>query len=427
MQFVNDDMDDMYRKAAEEYPLKTDSGDWNKVLEKMQSGGQGKTPGEKLKGRQFLLFLLIPLSLICTTYINSDSFKNATSAPPGNKTKIEIQPLPGVERELNTGSDKKLVEISQATDTQTPASSHTTTAVTKKDFERIDNTKQPDKTKDKIIDSEVPVVNNQFNENGKANVPKDLISNKSAENNNEPVVASTIADQNSPAPGTDKNIIDNQPKETAAIPVVEKKKEKKDKKPANKFYVGFHGGPDFSMVKSTNTDGMGYSFGLVAGYNLSKKFAVESGVLWDHKKYVSEGEHFKTDKLNLPSHATIYDLSGYCEMFEIPIIVRYNISANSRRTWFANAGLSSYIMKTENYDYYYERYGVYQMANKEYKNTTTDWLSVAHVSVGFQKKLGAVGDLRIEPYVKLPINGVGIGSLPLSSTGIYLGITRPIR
>ena len=44
-----------------------------------------------------------------------------------------------------------------------------------------------------------------------------------------------------------------------------------------------------------------------------------------------------------------------------------------------------------------------------------------------KKKLGTVGDLRIEPYVKLPLNGLGLGSLPLRSTGIYLGITRPIR
>ena len=426
MQFVNDDMDDMYRQAAEEYPLKTDSGDWNKVLEKMQSDGKEKIPERKVRRRYFLLLVLIPLLLICTTYINNDSFKNATSAPLGNKTAIENQPLPGVEGKLNPVSDKKLVEIYQPKDRQTPASSHITTDVTKKDFERIDNSKQPDRAKDKIIDSEVPAISNQFNESGKTKGPKDLISNKSAENINEPPVASTSADQNSPAPATDKNVIDNQPKETAAIPVVEKKKEKKDKKPANKFYVGFQAGPDFSMVKSSNIEGVGYGFGLVIGYNISKKIAVESGVLWDHKKYVSEGQHFKTDNINWP-HVTIYDLSGYCEMFEIPLNIRYNISANSRRTWFANAGLSSYIMKTENYDYYYERYGVYQTGNKEYKNTTTNWLSIVHLSVGLEKKLGAIGDLRIEPYVKLPVNGVGIGSMPLRSTGIYLGITRPIR
>ena len=114
-------------------------------------------------------------------------------------------------------------------------------------------------------------------------------------------------------------------------------------------------------------------------------------------------------------------------MYEIPLNVRYNVSANSKRIWFANAGLSSYLMKKENYDYDYERYGVYSKGNKEYKNTTDNWMSVAHLSIGLQKNLGAIGDLRIEPYVKLPLNGVGIGSMPLSSTGIYLGITRPIR
>src|SRR6187549_828095 len=127
MQFVNDDMDDMYRQAAEEYPLKTDSGDWNKVLEKMQSDSKGKIPERKVKRRYFLLLVLIPLLLICTTYINNDSFKNTTSAPLGNKTTMESQPLPDVERKLNPVSDKKLVEIYQALDKPTPGPKHITT------------------------------------------------------------------------------------------------------------------------------------------------------------------------------------------------------------------------------------------------------------------------------------------------------------
>ena len=121
------------------------------------------------------------------------------------------------------------------------------------------------------------------------------------------------------------------------------------------------------------------------------------------------------------------NLSGYCNMFEIPVNVRYNFIKAEKTTWFANAGISSYLMKKENYDYHYQSYGVYGYGNKEYKNTTNNLLSVAHLSVGIQKKLGLIGDLRIEPYVKLPLNGVGIGSMPLRSTGIYLGITRPIR
>ena len=90
MQFVNDDMDDMFRQAAEEYPLKTDSGDWDKVLDKMQAGGKGKIPERKVKGRYLLLLVSIPLLLICTTYIKNDSSKNGTSVSPKNKIPIAI-------------------------------------------------------------------------------------------------------------------------------------------------------------------------------------------------------------------------------------------------------------------------------------------------------------------------------------------------
>jgi hypothetical protein len=72
MQFVNDDMDDdLFRQAAEKYPLRTDSGDWNKVMEKMQAGGNSHKKGGR--ARYILLLALIPLLLICTTYIKHDS------------------------------------------------------------------------------------------------------------------------------------------------------------------------------------------------------------------------------------------------------------------------------------------------------------------------------------------------------------------
>ena len=56
MQFVNDDMDQLFRDAAKDYPLKTGSGDWNAVLNKMQdennSAGK-KTQRKKLSSATF--------------------------------------------------------------------------------------------------------------------------------------------------------------------------------------------------------------------------------------------------------------------------------------------------------------------------------------------------------------------------------------
>src|SRR5688500_15353569 len=387
MQFVNDDMDDLYRQAAEDYPLKTDSGDWNKVLEKMQAGGEGKIPVKRDRSKYLLLLALIPLVLICTTYIKNDSFNDAPNTPLKNKTSIENQPLSPADREQSTSTAyKKILEITgRETNSQTQDPSHITDLVTEKYSERISNSKQPDNADNKIIDSEAPVINKLDDGSGKPNVTQDLMTNNTSKPiknandpvvNTDPVITPAIAEQKPSDPGNNKNVVDDKSnvvddklKDTQAITVTEKKKQKNDKKPKNKFYAGFLGGPDFSMVKSTNIQGTGYSIGLLAGYNISKKFAVESGVLWDRKRYFAEGKHFKTDKLNW-QHVTIYDLSSYCDMFEIPLNIRYNASVNSKRTWFVNAGLSSYLMKKENYDYYYERYGVYQRGSKEYKNTT---------------------------------------------------------
>jgi hypothetical protein len=435
MQFVNDDMDDdLFRQAAEEYPLRTDSGDWNKVMEKMQAGGNPHKKGGK--ARYTLLLALIPLLLICTTYINHDS---SVAENRVEKSVSAEQSLPQTELKDNDGpSVDKVAVVPKANDVniqssnKEPGNVHSTG--------NTDNTShiyQANITGVQIKREQKQSTIKSRNENlvngddkGSAN------SINTPDGNNNPVDNESFS---TPGKATiqdsveieedkkaDKKEVEEQPKEKPVAAVTSAKKIKEAKKPVNKFYLGFVAGPDFSMVKSTKINGAGHSVGLLAGYNLSKKFAIETGILLDHKKYQSDGRYFSTEKLDWP-HVSILELSGYCNMYEIPVNLRYNVSANTNRTWFANLGLSSYLMKKENYDYDYERYGVYANGNKEYKNTTNNWLSVAHLSIGLQKKIGPVGDLRIEPYVKLPLNGVGIGSMPLTSTGIYLGIIRSIR
>src|SRR5574337_856772 len=68
MQYVNDDMDELFRRAAENYPLDTKGADWSKVVAALQGEAQEKTIPEKKKnknGRLLWLLLLLPLGLIC--------------------------------------------------------------------------------------------------------------------------------------------------------------------------------------------------------------------------------------------------------------------------------------------------------------------------------------------------------------------------
>src|SRR5206468_8677376 len=111
---------------------------------------------------------------------------------------------------------------------------------------------------------------------------------------------------------------------------------------------------------------------------------------------------------------------------EIPLTVKYNFGTKPNG-WFSTAGVSSYLMKLEDYEYNYtvgssQPYGSY----KTFKNSTNNWLSILHFSVGYSKQIGKIGTLRAEPYFKIPLKGLGVGQLPISSAGINIGFTRNI-
>lgn len=438
MQFVNDDMDELFRQAAKDYPLKTDSADWDAVLGKMQ--GKDNSSGIKNQRRKYLFLLfLIPLLIICTTYIQNDSTMGGKVTDGGqHDLKENAEKSTGV---IKTNSERE----TRIYNTDRDATKASETFLVNEDKTMSSSGSKRFITKNNLLITN----NNHVDENLSSNfkTTDDKIINLNASDTKEPLNTNSIIDNNNnqqettnSISATEQNKIDESNNIKTPVErktVLEKpedrpestnsdKKERQSKIKSGKFYLGFQLGPDFSMVKSTKIDGTGYSAGLLAGYNINKRLAVETGLLWDHKRYQSEGRYFNTEKLNWP-HVYVLDLSGFCNMFEIPLNLRYNFSQNTRGTLFATAGVSSYLMKKENYDYNYIRYGAYGYGNKEYKNTTNNWMSVAHVSAGIQKKLGAIGDLRVEPYIKLPLHGVGIGSMPLRSAGIYLGITRPIR
>jgi hypothetical protein len=114
-------------------------------------------------------------------------------------------------------------------------------------------------------------------------------------------------------------------------------------------------------------------------------------------------------------------------MWEVPLNVRYDFNPDNKNRWFVSAGLSSYFIKDESYDcmYYYPSTGQSYLHTWPYNKGSNHLLSNLQLSGGYIHKIGNV-NLRIEPYFKIPIKGVGIGSMPLQSTGIHVGITKEL-
>jgi hypothetical protein len=191
------------------------------------------------------------------------------------------------------------------------------------------------------------------------------------------------------------------------------------------LYAGIVIGADLTSIhfKSMKT---GATKGLLVGYALNEKWSIESGVFWDKKRMYDDGSNFNPPGYTPTSSTRIVAVNGTNRLYEWPVNIKYVIIPQ-KHSLFVTAGVSSYFMKKENYDYEYIQNNQPGGHNYlSYENETKNWFSVANFSIGYAHKLGATGSIRIEPYLKLPIKNLGVGNMPIMSTGLNIGFTKQL-
>jgi hypothetical protein len=400
MQLLDDDMDELFRNAASQYPLKTDGANWDAVMSRLPQS----TVKPASSFSRLLRWFWKPLLVLMVVVASIPSFKTGDLKPRVN--------------------GKAIVEENLV----------------------VNEVKKPLKSNDPVVVvNTVPVTNNTnkrtttstVNNNNTTGLTLTGTDENVSRTNTTPGLTLTGTDDNvsrlsmHTLSGADVNLSVSaalQRKMNIALPVTPVKEKVVTPVHVEKgLYAGVVASPDISTVKLQRTSKVGYNFGLVAGYRVSKHIAVETGVLVERKYYYSEGSEFSTKKVPIPSDMKILDVDGWCKMIEIPVTVRYVFGIKEKSNWYVNGGLTSYIMGKESYDYTYKMYNTVTTKTWDYKNATRNWFSIIHVGVGYEHKLGAVGTLRVEPYLNIPAGGVGIGSLPITSVGLNVGITRPIR
>jgi hypothetical protein len=80
-------------------------------------------------------------------------------------------------------------------------------------------------------------------------------------------------------------------------------------------------------------------------------------------------------------------------------------------------------MLTEDYEYVYKstEKGTYTR-NWGVKNENNHLFKVASLSVGYERSLGKKWALQAEPFVRLPLAGVGAGQVRLSTLGMFMSV-----
>ena len=434
-----DDMDEMLRKAAENYDVDVNSAaDWNAVYVAVHETELKPAAKEKKKRRfAFWWLLLIPLGWLANTAYNNyykahhqtninsetDAKINGGTANVNSSKNSQNNLSVDKAKEENTNRNLNIGSLQQ----KTPYKANNIIVKNNKTLS-TDNysLKQSAEIQQKQIS---PAAQSLNDPNGQTlsrlntvenNHSNDVIQNNSPANNDQNNPGNTSINSNNQ--NSNPNTV------TADKGVAAKAKSsinKKEKNNSHYFYTGLIAGGDLSFIKYQKIQPVGYSIGLLAGYQFNK-LSIESGLFFDKKNYYTTGEYFDKSKIPGFSNGDLHYANGYCKMFEIPLNVKYDFSTKKKHTWFATAGLSSYLMSKEYYHYAYSISGQEHNDSYPYYHTTKDWFSVFNVSVGYQLQTGAKTNLRIEPYYKTTLKGVGTGNLHIISAGVNIGIARKI-
>ncbi len=430
---VTDDMDDIFKRAAENYSLNTDSADWNQVSKALPVKSDSLKGVNTKKSSRKLLWLLLLLPIVAVLYIlpvnnvRKNTYKDKLSGQHqhgvAGKNGKEDLVKHNMSKETYSGTNNSSTynkNINKTTGKISNSSSHHYS------FNRHIQVKAGAGKENENIS--VASVSLQVIKNATAN--KDEDQNDKTSNNTE--ASATIKPLNngkeafinsetqSPEVKTDRNKAPDS--NTVNQVVVSKGVKAKSRTP--RVYAGVIGGGDISTIRLQKINKTGFTGGIVAGYKLNKRWSIESGFYIDKKSYYTDGKYFDSKEVYIPSYTKIENLDGNCHMIELPLNVRYNLRINKKSTWFALIGTSSYLMKKEDYKYRYMSYGEVKEKQLSYKNSSKNWASILNISAGYSVNVGNAAALRIEPYIKIPFKGVGIGRLPITSSGIYFGFTK---
>jgi hypothetical protein len=126
----------------------------------------------------------------------------------------------------------------------------------------------------------------------------------------------------------------------------------------------------------------------------------------------------------MPVGMEIINLESHSFLMEIPLSVRYDFLQKSNYSLEVSTGISSYIMTKEQNLYSATVNGIEEKMQGVYHTYNYRWPAVASLSVGFDRIVFKTLNFRIEPYLKIPLQGIGVGNLPVTSAGIQIGITR---
>ena len=445
----SEEFDRKIKEAADNHHPAYDEQAWMKMEKLLDK----YLPQKKDDRRRFIFFLLLFLLLgggAATVFFTGNGRKKDQSSIADSRATVQQpgQATPGKnespENQKNKNSnadiDNKEPGGSNAVNNNTSASYNTTAT----GFDKISVkvvVKNEQKTNTAITDGGNK--NNNLNQPSAVNADKpvtgiDIKNNWLApvkENNNNSAVGISSAVSNNELKEknadqvVNKNIIPelNKPlkkeEATTAQAVTEKPVKIKNKK-SNSISFNFSAGPDISNAGSGKPGRAKLLAGAGLQYTFKDRFTIRTGFYTSRKIYSASEAEYHAPAIFYVYYPYFEKVDADCKVYEIPLSLSYNFNKSAKQSWFVSAGLSSYFMRSESYNYYYKTAPSGPIITRKWliKGENKHYFSVLNLSGGYQKNISKSVSLTVEPYLKLPLKGIGYGKVKLNSSGVLFTI-----
>ncbi|MBS1746667.1 MAG: outer membrane beta-barrel protein [Bacteroidetes bacterium] len=435
MSYKNDNLEELFKEAANDYPLRTDNSNWESVASHLSNvtTGEGINTKEPVATKsnvwKYAALLILLLGGGVIIYLSQ-------SGPNKNSIKSDIA------IQQNNGHQNNSIQPSQVINNDKPENI-SSPANNSADKENPENFKHAQAFHAPSLNFLPKTGNSKLDKNSQDNNSlKDNYSDsremQTENKNSNPDIQSSIEqkEQNMAENklNTDDNAVTLSNQEASANTDSQQSPlSQKDvityKTPLSKFYGSLYGGPQFSMVKLQRISNAGYKVGIALAYRMNKHFDVEIGAQREEINYFTNGKYFDKSGLKIKETTSLEDLTAQSQFTTVPVTVRYNFQSKKNGHFYAGLGVNAMVLThSEKYQYTTLRNGTSIDKSKNYKSVTSaKYFTSLNANAGYRNKLTNWCDYKIEPYIQIPVKDLGIGKLPITSFGLNVGIVKDLN
>ena len=340
MQDIGHDMDDLFQRAAESYPLNPGKSDWDSIEKKLNENIEAApaiVPVKKKRDKRFIILFLLLAFLFSGWMIYSNINHKSLPDIANNKSSQQAR-LPDKNKDINQNPQPGTLDINNDAKNSTASS-----LISQRGKVVVTNSNVTKESKNDNL-GELSGNNSGFQNERFGNNIFDPEINSLLNNSYLDEISADLF-----IPGLGANIISDlqQLKLNDSLTLHTKTNSSSEKK--NGIYFGVVAGPDFSKVHSGSFGTSGFQAGLLLGFRFSHKLSFETGFTWNRKNYQSNGKDFSMNKVGatMPSGMVINDLQSQSTIIEIPTKIKYDFAVKNYHDFFVAVGVSSYIMTRE--------------------------------------------------------------------------------